>query len=81
MIFCSPEIVHLDDVLTCFESFGLVTRWKKIGLRLKVSYSDLQMIGKEEMGENDRLVAMLHKWLRGGKATSRDLATALKASQ
>ena len=78
MPFHFPGIHDLDDVLTCVENFGLVNRWERIGLRLRVTYPELQTIRKEETGQNERLAAMLHKWLRSGSATKEVLAAALK---
>ena len=79
MSFCFPGIGDLDGVLTSVESFGLVSRWERIGVRLRVSYSDLKTIKRDELGENERLSAMLDKWLRSGQATKQALAAALKA--
>ena len=78
MLIRFPGVRNLDDVLTCFESLSLVHQWKRIGMRLKLTYSELRIIRNEETGENDRLAAMLYKWLRSDRATKETLVAALK---
>ena len=74
--FAGPD--DLPAVLICLNECGVVTRWRKIGIFLGLRYSVLKVIEKDETDEEDRLTAMLDRWLRAGKATKEALMNAMK---
>ena len=64
-------------MLLYLEDRGLVARWKKIGILLKLPYSDLEVIKRNQPDEEERLMAMLNQWLTSGRATKQALVDAL----
>ena len=71
-----PE--HIYEVLPYLEDRGLVPRWKRIGVQLRLTFGDLQIIESNNAGEENRTMAMLHKWLISGRATKQALVDALR---
>ena len=75
-LYIGPD--DLSAVLFCLEQQGLVARWKKIGVLLKVRFADLEVIKQNEDDVEDRMMSMLNKWLTSGRASKQALANALQ---
>lgn len=43
---------------------GLCSQWKVLGLSLKVTYDELEVIERDGYGSKDQLIRMLAVWLR-----------------
>ena len=69
---------HLPVVLLYLEDQGLITRWKKIGVMLRLPHSDLEVIKRNQPDEEERLMAMLDQWLTSGRATKEALVDVLQ---
>ena len=72
---------HLSAVMLCLEDRGLVARWRRIGVLLQLLYSDLEIIESNKAGEENRMMAMLNRWLTSGRATRQALVDALQATR
>ena len=68
----------MSALLLYLEDRGLVARWKKIGVMLQLSYSDLEVIKRNQFDEEERLMAMLNQWLTSGRATKQALVNTLR---
>ena len=60
------------------EKQKLVFRWRRIGLELNLTYSDLEVIQRDRDGVEDCATAMLHQWLNNGRATKQALVDAVQ---
>ena len=78
MLSLSVGSEHVYEVLTYVEDRGLVPRWRRIGVQLKLTYADLEIIESNKAGEENRTMAMLHQWLISSRATKQALVDALR---
>ena len=87
VIYCFPlaneEVLNEDnlvDIIDSFEEGGFTTsRWRKLGLQLRIKNHDLTIIETNYPKDVVRcLEECLVKWLKTGKATYTGLAEALK---
>ena len=60
------------------EKHSLVFRWRRIGLELNLTYSDLKVIKCNNESVEDCATAMLHQWLKSGRATKQALVEAVR---
>ena len=65
-------------MLIYLQEQGFGPHWKMIGAFLELSYSTLKDIEQNEVGEGDRMMAMVHEWLISGRATKQALVDALQ---
>ena len=65
-------------MLRYLEKQDLVSRWRRIGLELELTYGDLEVIESNRAREEDRATAMLHQWLISGRATKQALVDAVR---
>ena len=69
---------HFPDLLEYLQAKGFIFRWKVIGGFLRIPYSRLKVIERNEFGEEERMMAMLDQWLSTGTATKQALLDALR---
>ena len=71
---------NLVDIIDVLEEGGFTTsKWRRLGLRLRIKNNDLETIENDNHNKADRcLEKCLIKWLTTGKATYIKLAEALK---
>ena len=76
----SPSVgsEHLREVLQYLEAQDITTRWKRIGVQLKLSYGDLDKIESNKASVEDCAMAMLYQWLISGRATKQALIDAVQ---
>ena len=60
------------------EEHNLVCRWRRIGIELELTNSDLDVIQRERDSVEDRAVAMLDQWLASSSATKPALVEAVQ---
>ena len=72
---CPSDSSHLADLLGIVSS---VAQWRELGIYLGISYARLDEIRADEHGVRSQRMAMLHEWLKGGKATRQALTIALR---
>ena len=77
-IISPVEAAHLRGALRYLEKQNIVFRWKRIGLELNLTYSDLEVIKGDSDSVEDRATAMLHQWLTSGRATKQALVEAVR---
>ena len=65
-------------MLPYLEDRGLVPRWRRVGIQLKLTGEALDIIERDRAGEENRAIAMLHQWLISGRATKQALVDALQ---
>ena len=80
-IISSAGATHLLEVLLFLRKQGLVSRWRMIGLVLKLAYDNLEVIQYDRDSMEDRAAAMLHQWLTSGRATKRALMEAVQEAK
>ena len=79
-IFSFAEATHLHTcrVLQYVEKHSLVSRWRRIGLVLQLTYDKLDVIQRDRDSVEDCAAAMLHQWLTSGGATKQALVDAVQ---
>ena len=77
-IISSAEAKHLHGVLRYLEKQSLVSRWRRIGLVLQLTYDNLEVVQRDRDSVEDRATAMLHQWLTSGRATKQALVEAVE---
>ena len=65
-------------MLIYLQEQGFLSRWRMIGAFLSLSYSSLKVIERNEVGEEERMMAMVNEWLISGRATKQALIDALQ---
>ena len=60
------------------EEHNLISRWRRIGIEVELTNSDLDVIQRERDSVEDRAVAMLDQWLTSSRATKRALVEAVR---
>ena len=60
------------------EEYNLISRWRRIGIELELTNSDLDVIQRERDSVEDRAVAMLDQWLTSSRATKQALVEAVR---
>ena len=80
-IISSAEATHLLELLLFLKKQGLVSRWRMIGLVLKLAYDNLEVIKCNNDNVEDRAAAMLHQWLSSGRATKQALVEAVQEAK
>ena len=68
---------HIRRVLQYVEEHNLVSRWRRIGIELEITNSDLDITQRDRDSVEDRAVAMLDQWLASGSATKQALVEAV----
>ena len=68
----------MSAVLICLHERGLVARWRIVGVLLQLPYADLEVIESNKVGEENRMIAMLHQWLNTGRAKKQALVDVLQ---
>ena len=69
---------HICEALQYLEARDITSRWRRIGLQLKLSYGDLESIASNKASVEDRAMAMLHQWLISDRATKQALIDAVR---
>ena len=77
-VIFSVVATHLREVLRYLEKQNLVSRWRRIGLELQLTYDDLSIIKRDSESVEDCAAGMLHQWLRSGSATKQALLEAIQ---
>ena len=77
-IISFAEATQLHKVLRCLEKQSLVSRWRRIGLVLQLTYDNLEVIQHDRDSVEDRAATMLHQWLTSGRATKQALLDAVQ---
>ena len=75
--FSSAGATHLRGVLRYLEKQNLVSRWKRIGLELELTYDNLEYIQSNKDSVEDCATAMLYQWLTSGRAIKQVLLDAV----
>ena len=65
-------------MLQYLEEHNLVSRWRRIGIELELTNSDLDVIQRDRDSVEDCAVAMLDQWLASGSATKQALVEAVQ---
>ena len=60
------------------EKQSLVSRWRRIGLVLQLTYDNLEVIQRDRDSMEDCAAAMLHQWMTSGGATKQALVEAVQ---
>ena len=79
VLLCLPCVLaepsHIPDVAYLLDD---IVEWKVLGLRLGLPFNDLEAIKHNNPRVIDCKLAMLHQWLRTGRATRQSLVSALR---
>ena len=65
-------------MLLCVEKHGVTSRWKKLGVYLRIPLPRLDVIEADHAKTDDRVIDMLGFWLKTGSATKQELISALR---
>ena len=79
MNFLFHALLDASNLFAIKRSLRGLTDWQELGLALGIEYSLLDSIDNDKGGDVEKCkTAMLHSWLKTGKATKSSLVDALR---